>query len=358
MDPTRLWEGGRSPLAAQTMKLSAFDYELPAERIATEPARPRDGARLLHVGAGLADYVVRDLALLLRPGDLLVVNDTKVIPAQLTAMRGAARIGITLDRRLDDGAWRVLLRNAKRVRAGDVLIIDPEFSAEVLEILPGGAALLRFAADDFYAALARSGALALPPYISRPEGITERDKADYQTMFAAHEGAVAAPTAGLHFTPELLAALSACGVETVRVTLHVGAGTFLPVRSEDVTQHVMHAERGFVTRAAAAKINATRAAGGRIIPVGTTALRLIESAADETGTIHPFDSETSIFILPGYRFKVADLLFTNFHLPKSTLLLLVSAFAGIERIKAAYAHAIAAKYRFYSYGDACLLERA
>ncbi len=350
------------------MNLSDFDYHLPEERIAIAPARPRDSARLLHVAAdGLHDLIVRDLPSLLRPGDLLVVNDTKVIPAQLTASRvnarsddkrGTAKIGITLDRRLDDGSWRVLLRNAKRVRAGDTLVIDPDFSAEVLEMLEGGAALLRFTADDFYAALARSGALALPPYIARPEGITERDKADYQTVFATNEGAVAAPTAGLHFTPELLAALAARGVETTRVTLHVGAGTFLPVRVEDVTQHRMHAERGFVTAETAARINATRKAGGRIIPVGTTALRLIESAADAEGIVHPFDSETDIFIIPGYRFKVADLLFTNFHLPKSTLLMLVSAFAGMERIRTAYAHAIASGYRFYSYGDACLLERA
>ncbi|MBB5374182.1 tRNA preQ1(34) S-adenosylmethionine ribosyltransferase-isomerase QueA [Acidocella aromatica] len=341
------------------MNLSDFDYHLPDERIAVAPARPRDSARLLHVAAdGLHDLIVRDLPSLLRPGDLLVVNDTKVIPAQLSAMRGNAKIGITLDRRLDDGSWRVLLRNAKRVRAGDVLVIDPEFSAEVLQVLEGGAALLRFQADNFYAALARSGALALPPYIARPGGITEQDKADYQTLFATNEGAVAAPTAGLHFTPELLAALAARGVETTRVTLHVGAGTFLPVRVEDVTQHRMHAERGFVTAETAAKINATRKAGGRIIPVGTTALRLIESAADADGVVHPFDSETDIFIIPGYRFKVADLLFTNFHLPKSTLLMLVSAFAGMERIRSAYAHAIAAGYRFYSYGDACLLERA
>ncbi len=340
------------------MKLADFDYDLPPERIAVEPARPRDSARLLHVGATLMDYHVRDLPGLLRPGDLLVVNDTKVIPAQLTAFRGAAKIGVTLDRRLDDGSWRVLLRNARRVHAGDTLAIDPEFSAQVEDIYEGGAARLRFAADDFYAALTRCGALALPPYIARPKGITARDEADYQTMFAAHEGAVAAPTAGLHFTPELLAALKARGVETARVTLHVGAGTFLPVRVEDVTQHRMHAERGFVTAATAAKINATRKAGGRIIAVGTTALRLIESAADNSGLVHPFDSETDIFIIPGYRFKVADLLFTNFHLPKSTLLMLVSAFAGMARIRAAYAHAIATGYRFYSYGDACLLERA
>lgn len=339
------------------MNLSDFDYELPDRLIATEPARPRDSARLLHVGAGLADYVMRDLPGLLRPGDLLVVNDTKVIPAQLTAMRGAARIGITLDRRLDDGRWRVLLRNARRVKAGDVLEIDPEFSAIVDEVLEGGAALLRFKADDFYAALARSGALALPPYIARPEGITAQDKADYQTMFATHEGAVAAPTAGLHFTPELLSALARAGVESARVTLHVGAGTFLPVRTENVLEHRMHAERGFISAETAARIRATRAAGGRIVPVGTTALRVLESAAP-AGEVEEFNGETDIFIIPGYRFKVADLLVTNFHLPRSTLLMLVSAFAGMQRIREAYAHAIASGYRFYSYGDACLLERA
>ena len=338
------------------MNLSDFDYDLPDRLIALAPARPRDSARLLHVGAGLADYVVRDLPKLLRPGDLLVVNDTKVIPAQLTAMRGAARVGITLDRRLDDGRWRVLLRNARRVRAGNVLQIDPAFSATVDEVLNGGAAVLRFAADDFYAALARSGALALPPYIARPEGITAQDKADYQTMFATYEGAVAAPTAGLHFTPELLNALAQAGVENVRVTLHVGAGTFLPVRTENVLEHRMHAERGFISAETAARIRATRVAGGRIVPVGTTALRVLESAAP-TGEVEEFDGETDIFIIPGYRFKVADLLVTNFHLPRSTLLMLVSAFAGMHRIREAYAHAISSGYRFYSYGDACLLER-
>ncbi len=340
------------------MKLSDFGYELPAGRIATAPAVPRDSARLLVVGKTLRDAVVSELPGFLRPGDLLVVNDTKVIPAQLTAMRGAARIGVTLDRRLDDGSWRVLLKNARRVKVGDELLIDPEFSAFVLESLAGGAAVLRFVADDFYAALARSGALALPPYIARPDGITEADRDDYQTMFAAHEGAVAAPTAGLHFTPALMGAIEARGVAVARVTLHVGAGTFLPVRVEDVSQHRMHAERGILSADVAARINQVRAAGGRIVPVGTTALRLIESAAGDDGVVKAFDGETDIFILPGYRFKVADLLFTNFHLPHSTLLMLVSAFAGMERIKAAYAHAIDSGYRFYSYGDACLLERA
>jgi S-adenosylmethionine:tRNA ribosyltransferase-isomerase len=212
--------------------------------------------------------------------------------------------------------------------------------------------------EAFFAALHRVGALALPPYIARPEGVTAADAADYQTMFAAHEGAVAAPTAGLHFTPALMAAVEAAGVEVVRVTLHVGAGTFLPVRVENVREHRMHAERGIVSAAAAARMNAARAAGGRVVTVGTTALRLVESAADEAGVVNAFDGETDIFILPGYRFKVADVLFTNFHLPHSTLLMLVSAFAGVERIRAAYRHAIAAGYRFYSYGDACLLERA
>ena len=339
------------------MQLSEFGYELPAERIATAPARPRDAARLLHVHpAGLHDHFVRDLPGLLRPDDLLVVNNTKVIPAQLVAYRGAAKIGITLDRQLDDGTWRVLLRNARRVRPGDKLVIDPLFTAEVITTQDGGSATLRFTADDFYAALHRSGALALPPYIARPEGVTTQDQDDYQTLFATHEGAVAAPTAGLHFTPALLSGLQARGVEIVQVTLHVGAGTFLPVRVERIEDHKMHAERGFIRPETAARINEAKTQGRRIIPIGTTALRLLESAATDQGRVQPFDSETSIFIYPGYRFKIADALFTNFHLPHSTLLMLVSAFAGPARIRAAYNHAIAQKYRFYSYGDACLLE--
>ena len=342
----------------QPLLLEDFGYDLPPERIATAPARPRDAARLLHVGAALRDGVVGDLPGLLRPGDLLVVNDTRVIPAQLEAMRGAAGVGITLDRPLADGAWRVLLRNARRVKPGDVLQIDEDFSATVAEVEDGGGAILQFAAADFSAALRRAGALALPPYIARPDGVTQADAADYQTMFAAHDGAVAAPTAGLHFTPDLLVALAARGVEVVPVTLHVGAGTFLPVRVADVREHRMHAERGFISAAAAARINAARAQGGRVVPVGTTALRLLESVANAAGAVAEFAGDTDIFILPGYRFKVADMLFTNFHLPRSTLLMLVSAFAGIERIRTAYAHAIADGYRFYSYGDACLLERA
>lgn len=343
------------------MRLSDFGYVLPAENIATAPARPRTAAKLLHVTAdALAGYTVADLPGLLQAGDLLVVNDTRVIPAQLSAMRGAARIGITLDKPTANGDWLVLLRNARRVHVGDVLEIAEDFSAQVTALQDGGTAHLRFNQSDgaFLAALQRCGALALPPYIARPEGVTATDAQDYQTMFATHDGAVAAPTAGLHFTPDLLAALEAKGVATVRVTLHVGAGTFLPVRVEDVATHKMHAERGIVSATAAAEINAARAAGRRIIPVGTTALRLIESAAGDDGVVKPYAGETDIFILPGYKFKVADLLFTNFHLPHSTLLMLVSAFSGMARIAQAYEYAIAQNYRFYSYGDACLLERA
>jgi S-adenosylmethionine:tRNA ribosyltransferase-isomerase len=339
--------------------LSDFGYALPSSQIATEPADPRDSARLLQVrGDALGDYHVFDLPGLLRPGDLLVVNDTRVIPAQLAGNRGAARIGITLDKPAANGRWRALIRNAKRLRPGDLVAIAADFSAEVIAIHPDGSGDLRFnlQGDAFLDALQRYGALALPPYIARPDGITEKDAGDYQTLFAQHPGAVAAPTAGLHFTPALLAALAARGIGVVKVTLHVGAGTFLPVRTERLAEHVMHAERGVVSKAAADAINAARAAGGRIVAVGTTALRLIESAADASGQVSPFAAETDIFILPGYRFRATDLLFTNFHLPHSTLLMLVSAFAGMETIRRAYAHAIGSNYRFYSYGDACLLE--
>jgi S-adenosylmethionine:tRNA ribosyltransferase-isomerase len=342
------------------LSLSDFSFILPAEHIATAPARPRDCARLLHVGETFQDHIVRDLPALLRAGDMLVVNDTRVIPAQLSAMRGSARIGITLDRPDARGDWQVLLRNARRVKLGDELAIADGFFATVLSVRGGGAACLRFnlGGDAFLVALHKTGALALPPYISRPFGITQTDATDYQTMFAAHDGAVAAPTAGLHFTPELLDALAEKEIGISRVTLHVGAGTFLPVRTENLRDHKMHAERGIITAQAAAVINAARDGGGRVIPIGTTALRLIESAAAEDGRLGAYAGDTDIFILPGYRFKIADLLFTNFHLPHSTLLMLVSAFAGMDRIRAAYAHAISENYRFYSYGDACLLERA
>jgi len=336
------------------VRLAEFDFDLPADRIAQFPARPRDAARLLHVAAdGLHDRVVRDLPALLRPGDLLVVNDTKVIPAQLEGMRGGARIGVTLDRPLPDGTWHVLLRNARRVAPGDAIAFPAGVTATLRAKEPGGAGVLAFDGDPTAA-----GVLALPPYIARPEGPTASDESDYQTMFAERPGAVAAPTASLHFTPALTEALDARGVGRATVTLHVGAGTFLPVRTETVTDHRLHAERGEVGEAAAQAITAARDAGGRIVAVGTTALRLLETAADETGRVRPWSGETDLFLLPGHRFRTADLLMTNFHLPRSTLFMLVCAFAGPARMKAAYGHAIASGYRFYSYGDSSLLERA
>jgi len=290
-----------------------------------------------------------------------VANDTKVIPAQLRARRGAAQIGITLDRPLPDGTWHALARNARRLHPGDMLHFDgaDDLSAAVQQRDPDGGVALRFNLEGaaFGEALHRAGALALPPYIARPHGPLPEDATDYQTVFAAREGAVAAPTAGLHFTPALLAALEARGIRRVTLTLHVGAGTFLPVRG-DLGQHRIHAERGEIGADTAAAINAARDAGGRIVAVGTTSVRLLETAADDAGRIRPFAGDTELFILPGYRFRAIDLLLTNFHLPRSTLFMLVCAFAGAARMRAAYAHAVAAGYRFYSYGDACLLERA
>jgi len=340
------------------MRTADFDFALPADRIADRPASPRDAARLLHVGEGLADLHVRDLPRLLRPGDLLVANDTRVIPARLVGRRGAVRIEATLHKAETPARWRAFVRPAKRLRAGDRIAFAEDFAAEVvakgeagevtLEFALGGAALLT--------ALERHGAMPLPPYIPRPEGPTARDREDYQTLFAAKDGAVAAPTAGLHFTPALLAALEAAGVGLRRVTLHVGAGTFLPVKSEIVEEHRMHAEYGEIDGETAAAVNATRGRGGRVVAIGTTSLRLLESAATPDGRLAPFAGDTAIFITPGYRFRVVDRLFTNFHLPRSTLFMLVAAFAGLERMKRAYDHAIAAGYRFYSYGDACFLE--
>jgi S-adenosylmethionine:tRNA ribosyltransferase-isomerase len=343
------------------VRLADFDFDLPPALIAQHPARPRDAARLLHVARdGLHDHIVRDLPSLLEPGDILVSNDTRVIRAQLQARRGEARIGITLDRPLADGSWQALARNAKRLHSGDRLVFEgADLSATVEHRRPDGSVCLRFDREGaaFAAALEQAGALALPPYIARPEGPTPEDAADYQTVFAETEGAVAAPTAGLHFTPDLLAALDARGVARATVTLHVGVGTFLPVRVEEVADHRMHAERGIVSGEAAAAINAARAAGGRVVAVGTTSLRLLETAADAAGLLRPFAGDTNIFILPGYRFRIVDRLMTNFHLPRSTLFMLVSAFAGLDRMRGAYAHAIGTGYRFFSYGDASLLER-
>jgi S-adenosylmethionine:tRNA ribosyltransferase-isomerase len=341
------------------LRTSDFDFALPPDRIAQSPARPRDSARLLHVATdGLH---VSDLPALLRPGDIMVTNDTRVIPAQLTARRGNARIGITLDRPLGDGSWHALARNARRLHAGDTLTFDGDaLQATVRVRQSDGGVVLDFSASGaaFADALHRAGALALPPYIARPAGPNEDDASDYQTIFAEREGAVAAPTAGLHFTPRLLATLAERGVRRATITLHVGAGTFLPVRGEDLAHHRLHAERGEIGADTAARINEARRAGGRILAVGTTTLRLLESAVDGDGNIRAFTGETDLFILPGHRFRTADLLLTNFHLPRSSLFMLVCAFAGTERVRAAYAHALAAEYRFYSYGDATLLERA
>jgi S-adenosylmethionine:tRNA ribosyltransferase-isomerase len=347
------------------MKVDLFDFELPRERIATHPARPRDAARLLHVqNEALADRTMRDLPDLLHAGDLLVVNDTKVIAARLQGKRGAAGIEATLHRRLGPGRWAAFARPAKRLRPGDrIEFADADGSAGLAATVTAkhdrGEVVLDFGCDDatLLAALERIGAMPLPPYIPR-EAPDPADRADYQTVFAREPGAVAAPTAGLHFTEGLLAALDAKGIARTSVTLHVGAGTFLPVKVEDTRDHRMHAEFGRVTKEAADAINATRAQAGRVVAIGTTSLRLIESAAGEDGIVRPFAGETDIFITPGYRFRVVDLLLTNFHLPRSTLFMLVCAFAGIGRMKTAYAHAVETGYRFYSYGDGCLLERA
>ncbi len=362
------------------MDLADFDFELPAHAIAQQPVRPRDAARLLEVcpGAGpnagapeWADRRVADLPGLLNPGDLMVVNDTRVLPSRLSGRRGAAAIEATLIRREGPATWRALARPARRLKVGDTVSFASDLAAVVTEKREDGAIVLAFDADDgqLIAALERIGRMPLPPYIRRPPGgamaeggeaanVQNDDRADYQTVFAARPGAVAAPTAGLHFTARLLDALARRGVGLVRVTLHVGAGTFQPVRVKSILDHRMHAEWGEVTAAAAAAINRCRAAGGRVLAVGTTALRLIESAAAEGGEVRPFKGETDIFIVPGYRFRATDLLMTNFHLPRSTLFMLVAAFAGLPLMQAAYRHALACGYRFYSYGDACLLHPA
>lgn len=342
------------------MKVDLFDFELPRACIAQRPVEPRDAARLLEVGAGgLADAHVRDLDRFLRPGDVLVVNDTRVIPSRLLGRRGEAKVEVTLHKREGLDRWAAFARPARKLKLGDVFHVADDLQAECVEKREAGEVVLRFAVSggDLMAALERHGMLPLPPYIERSRGSDEQDAEDYQTVFAREKGAVAAPTAGLHFTPELLSRLAERGIRRETVTLHVGAGTFLPVKADDTSDHRMHAEWGRIDAATAERLERARAEGGRVVAVGTTSLRLLESAADEAGHIRPFEGETDIFITPGYRFKAVDLLLTNFHLPRSTLFMLVCAFSGIERMKAAYAHAIAAGYRFYSYGDCCLLHR-
>jgi S-adenosylmethionine:tRNA ribosyltransferase-isomerase len=339
------------------MRVADFDFDLPAERIALRPARPRDSARLLAVsGPDISDREVMELPQLLRPGDVLVFNDTKVIPAQLEGRRGDASIGATLHKREGPREWQAFLRNAKRARAGDTIEFGEGVSASVVEKADDGSARLHFHGEEpVELLLERAGRMPLPPYIASRRAVDEADREDYQTMFAREEGAVAAPTAALHFTPRLLDALDARGIGRETLTLHVGAGTFLPVKSERIEEHKMHAEWGRIDAATAERLNAVRSSGGRLISVGTTSLRLLESAAGADGMIRPFEGDTAIFITPGYRFKAIDGLITNFHLPRSTLFMLVSALMGLDTMKAAYAHAIEAGYRFYSYGDASLL---
>lgn len=341
------------------MKVDLFDFELPPERIALRPARPRDSARMLvAVGqdAPLADQVVRDLPQLLRAGDVLVFNDTRVIPAQLEGMRGEARIGATLHKRLGLRQWQAFIRNAKRLREGDTIDFGTGVTAAAEARHPDGSFTLAFAGDEpLEVLLERAGRMPLPPYIAGKRPTDEQDRSDYQTMFATRDGAVAAPTAALHFTPALLEALSAAGIGQETLTLHVGAGTFLPVKADDTADHQMHAEWGRIEPDVADRLNAVRASGGRVIAVGTTSLRLLESATGEDDVISPFAGDTDIFITPGYRFRAVDGLMTNFHLPKSTLFMLVSALMGRERMLEVYGHAIADGYRFYSYGDSSLL---
>jgi S-adenosylmethionine:tRNA ribosyltransferase-isomerase len=339
------------------MRVDLFDFELPADRIALRPARPRDSARLLKVeGTGISDHQVTDLPSLLRPGDVLLFNDTKVIPAQLEGVRGEARIGATLHKRAGPRSWWSFVRNARRLHAGDRIEFGEGVAATAVERGEDGAFLLQFHGEEpVELLLARAGRMPLPPYIASKRAADEADEDDYQTIFAREEGAVAAPTAALHFTPRLFDALDARGIGRETLTLHVGAGTFLPVKADTVAEHRMHSEWGRIDAATAERLNAARANGGRLIAVGTTSLRLVESAAGEDGQIQPFEGDTAIFITPGYRFKVVDGLITNFHLPRSTLFMLVSALMGLDIMKAAYAHAVEKGYRFYSYGDASLL---
>lgn len=339
------------------MKVDLFDFDLPPDRIALRPASPRDAARLLVAsGDAIDDAIVRDLPQRLRAGDMLVFNDTRVIPAQLEGKRGDARIGVTLHKREGLRRWRAFVRNARRLRDGDIVDFGDGVSAQVGDRAEDGSLAIDFHGDEpVELLLERVGRMPLPPYIASKRPTDARDAEDYQTMFAREGGAVAAPTAALHFTPDLMAALGDAGIEHATLTLHVGAGTFLPVKADDTDDHQMHAEWGRIDAATATRMNAVRANGGRLIAVGTTSLRLVESAADADGIIQPFEGDTAIFITPGYRFRGIDGLITNFHLPRSTLFMLVSALMGIERMHAVYAHAIDADYRFYSYGDASLL---
>jgi S-adenosylmethionine:tRNA ribosyltransferase-isomerase len=339
------------------VRVDLFDFALPQELIALRPSVPRDSAKLLKVDSSrISDHIVSDLPQLLGPKDILVFNDTKVIPAQLTGTRGDARIGATLHKRVDLRRWQAFIRNAKRLRVGEVVDFGMDVSAEAEAKLDDGSFILRFLGEEpVELLLERAGTMPLPPYIASKRAIDARDADDYQTMFAREKGAVAAPTAALHFTDGLLTALVEAGVGNETLTLHVGAGTFLPVKVDETDDHQMHSEWGRIDAETADRLNAARKAGGRVIAVGTTSLRLLESATGADGIIRPFEGDTDIFITPGYKFRAIDGLMTNFHLPKSTLFMLVSALMGLETMQAVYAHAIAGGYRFYSYGDSSLL---
>lgn len=340
------------------MRVDLFDFELPNERIALRPTKPRDAARMLVVRGDepFSDQQVRDLPNMLEPGDVLVFNDTRVIPAQLEGRRGEARIGATLHKRIDLRRWQAFVRNAKRLRVGDVAEFGGGVTAVAEERLADGSFVLFFEGEEpVEVLLERAGTMPLPPYIAGKRATDAQDREDYQTMFAREDGAVAAPTAALHFTDRLIGAIAERGIATETLTLHVGAGTFLPVKVDDTDNHKMHSEWGRIDQDAADRLNAVRARGNRIIAVGTTSLRLLESATGDDGIIRPFAGDTDIFITPGYDFRAVDGLMTNFHLPKSTLFMLVSALMGRERMQDAYAHAIANEYRFYSYGDSSLL---
>ena len=339
------------------MKTSIFDFNLPKELIAQEPVSPRDSARLLHVGNNFTDLVVRDLTSLVTPGDVLVVNDTKVIPARLRGKRDDVSIEITLHKKNIDETWCAFARPARRLHEGEKIKFSANFYATVLEKREAGEIVVDFSGREIFSGLAENGFMPLPPYIARRNGDKKPDRQDYQTIYAARPGAVAAPTAGLHFTEALLRKIRNSGVDIVKLTLHVGAGTFLPVKVDDTDNHKMHSERGELGEEAVRRILTARKAGGRIMACGTTTMRLLETAAPTVGELLPFKGDTDIFITPGYNFRIVDRLITNFHLPQSTLFMLVSAFSGVEKMKAAYTHAIRSGYRFYSYGDACLLER-
>ena len=339
------------------MQVDVFDFDLPRDRIAHRPVYPRDSARLLVVSHGLSDALVSDLPNYLRSGDLIVVNDTRVIPARILGHRGKAKIQITLDKPLENGRWRILAYPARKLKPGDMVVFSSDFVANVLSSQIRGEVVIDFdrTVDEVLSFFCEFGTVPLPPYISRPEGTDSRDIHDYQTIYADRLGAVAAPTAGLHFTHDLLSRLSESGVDISHLTLHVGSGTFRPVTVADTRDHKMAPEWGEVSALSAEKINDVRASGGRIVAVGSTALRLLEAASDENGILQPYVEDTDLFITPGYRFKVVNFLMTNFHLPRSTLFMLVAAFSGIDRMHAAYAPAIEQGYRFYSYGDASFL---